>query len=353
MRCWGAEVLAARRAAVLLACGALVGTAAAQQVALAPSTAQRCLVREGAKGELPEYPLIAYKFAVPGRVKVALRFASPDTPPAVSVLVKEGSDEVIDSFVESVQRYARAYRVPCLRTDETPADLLIDFVFRPDERQVHWSVPEDEGAERRRAMIASLVHESGNKAPPYPYGAAKGGLEGRVLVRLLFEAADKAPVAEILTREQAGAGLSSRRTSRLLAKSLESWVTGYRMPAFQGRPFTTEIIFVYRMEGQAFGFKPGLTLPTLLPMVRDIGKQILDFDFERLACPFDVKLLYLRPLQPNSVAEIGSPDPARRPFLAWLADIELALPEPALDSVFADTAVITVPCMKIKLNPQE
>lgn len=345
--------MAGLRGLLALAACLLGGPAAAQQAVLEPSAAQLCLSHGGAKGEQPEYPLIAFKEGRPGRVTMALRFTGPNLRPAVTVLAKEGNAETIDSFVESVERFVRAYRVPCLAANAAPVELVFDFVFRPNDRQVHWRKPQDADADAQRVQLACLVHQSGEKGPAYPYDALRLNVQGRVLLRLRFEAADQPPVAEVLTREQAGAGLNSRRGLRLLAAPLEQWAAGYRLPCYQGRPLTTTLTFVYRIEGEAYGFKPGLTLPTLLPMVSGIARQRLDFDTTRMACPFDVQLQYLRPLQANWVAEVGSPDPARRPLLDWLAQIELKVAETALDSVFADTALITVPCMKINLNPQE
>ena len=55
----------------------------------------------------------------------------------------------------------------------------------------------------------------------------------------------------------------------------------------------------------------------------------------------------------DRVLEIGTHDPSRRPFLDWLRQSVLELPEPTLDSVFADTARFTVPCMKINLQPKD
>lgn len=322
---------------------------AAQQMALEASDAAKCLTPPAAERGAPEYPAKAFVLRDKGRVKVALAFTTPTTPPAVTVLEQEGDD----SFVDAVEAHVRDLRVPCHDGGVTPAELVFDYVFRPDDRQVHWSPPAEGNAAQRKAQLACVVHESGNKAPAYPENALRANVQGRVLVRLRYEAADQAPVAEFLSRLPAEGSVRARRAEATLVGPLQRWVTGYRMPCRQGRPISTVVVFVYRIEGEAFGFRPGLTLMSLLPMVRGIQQQRLAFDFNRMGCPFDLVWQYFQPALANKVGEVGSQDPARRPFLEWLAQVELDLPESSLVSVFGDEAKISVPCMKIDLHPKE
>lgn len=343
MRCAAATAVAALGLA-------LVVPVAAQQVTLEPSAAVLCLTpAAAAERGAPEYPFVAFKRGQPGRVKVALTFTAPQTRPAVEVMLQEGDDE----FVDAVKQHVRDYRVPCHDGGEAPVQLDFDFVFRPDDRRVHWSPPVDAGDAARRAQLACIVHESGQKAPAYPREALRQDVQGRVLVRLRYEAPDRPPVAEFLSHLGAEASARTRRAANLLSRPLEAWVAGYRMPCLQGKPITTTVTFVYVIDGSAYGFKPGLTLRTLLPLVRDIRKQALDFDFTRMGCPFDVQLQYRRPALPNRVGVVGSDDPARRPFLDWLAQVDFDLPDDTLNSIYGDTASFTVPCLKIKLQPQE
>lgn len=328
---------------------ALAWPVAAQQTTLEPSAAVLCLTPVAAERGAPEYPIVAFKHGQKGRVKVALSFTTPQTRPAVEVLLQEGDDE----FVDAVKQHVRNYRVPCHDGGETPAKLVFDFVFRPDDRQVHWSPPVDADHAQREAQLACVVHESGEKVPAYPPEAVRNEIQGRVLVRLRYEAPDRPPVAEFPSRPDADAGPRARRVAAVLTRPLEAWVAGYRMPCFQGKPITTTVAFIYRIEGTAYGFKPGLTLRTLLPMVRDIRQQRLEFDFTRMGCPFDVALEYRRPGMLNRVGEVGSHDPARRPFLEWLAHVDFDMPHNALSSIYGDTTTFTVLCLKINLQPQE
>lgn len=343
MRC-----AAAMAAAVLEL--ALAVPAAAQQVTLEPSAAVLCLTPAVAERGAPEYPFVAFKRGQTGRVKVALTFTTPQTRPAVDVVLQEGGDE----FVDAVKQHVRDFRVPCHDGGETPVKLVFDFVFRADDRQVHWSPPVDADDPARKAQVACIAHQSGRKAPEYPPGVLRAGYQGRVLMRLRFESPDQPPVIETFVRRGVGGGFAERNLERALVSHVEQWAAGYRMPCHQGQPIATTFTFVFNMlEDQVYGFKPDLPLMSVLSMVRDIRKQRLAFDFNRMGCPFDVALQYRRPVQPNLVGEVGSQDPARRPFLAWLASVDFDLPEEALSSIYGDTAHFTVPCLKIDLQPQE
>ncbi len=327
----------------------LAGPVQAQEVTLEPSATQRCLTPVAERRGAPDYPLRALKAETPGRVKVELVFDSADRGPEVTVLEQEGDD----TFVAAVKAHVRDYRVPCLGGREAPARLRIDFVFTPDMRRVLWSTPTDANSEQRKALLKCLRHESGEKAPIFPESARKAGVQGRVLARMRFTAPDQAPAIEVFSRPQA----------RLLARAISAWTQGYRMPCFSGEPLDTTWVFYFIFEGESYGFKGPMTLQQLLPAVRGIHTQTLNFDFTEMACPFDVRLSYRRPELPNVVGELApegtsaaasiSPNPTRRQFVDWLTTIELDVPPSALDSVFGDSVTLTIPCIKINLNPKE
>ena len=271
-------------------------------------------------------------------MKVELTFTAPDEAPTVDVLEKEGGAE----FVESVQKHVRTFRAPCLALADTPAALTIEFVFKPDARRAFWTEPVDSRAGKREAMLKCISHESKDKRPDYPISLADDGIQGSVLAQMRFVAPDSPPEVRVY----------SRPSARRLKNHVESWARGYRMPCHEGAPVETTWTFRFRFEGDHQGFKP-LTLRQLLGNVPGIGKQRLFFDFNTMACPFDVRLRYWQSQLPNLVAEMGDRQPSRRPFLNWLSGIELDLPSAALDAVFGDDVTITIPCTKIDLNPKE
>ena len=328
---------AVRRAALAPAV-ALPLLAQAQQVELEPSAASRCLQPPAAERGVPEYPFAAWKNQEKGTVKVELEFTTPDKRPRVAVLERDGPR----SLVDAVEEHVRSYRVPCLTAAETPSRLRIEFVFKPDDRRVAWSRPTDADSERRLTALRCVAHDSGKKLPAYPDDALRGQVQGRVLARLRFVAPDQPPEAEVF----------GQASAELLTRAIRRWVSGYRMPCLEGAPVEAIWTFVYRFEGEAFGFKP-LDLLQLMGVTKDIETQRLQMDTNTMACPFDVQFQYRQPFAKNFVGELGPTDPSRRPLLDWMQGIQLNLARRPMDTVFGDTTTISVPCAKINLKPKE
>ncbi len=332
----------------------LAPPAAAQQMTLEPSAAVSCLTpAAGARGA-PEYPFAAVKAGKAGRVKVALTFTTPQTRPHVAVLGQEGDEAFVEAFVDAVEQHVRDYRVPCHTGSDSPVRLLFDFHFLPDSRRVSWAAPVDETDALREGQLQCIVHNSGDKKPVYPMDAQRGGVQGRVLVRLRFEAPDRPPAVEVFPTPPPSNRSGDRRLTASLEDQAAQWVAGYRMPCQAGAPVSVVFTFVYTIEGMGgYGFKPGLSLADVLPLVRGIRQQTLDFDTQQMGCPFDVSLDYRQPAMANRVGELGPVNPARRPLIDWLSKSELEVPQKLLASFYGDTTTLHVPCLKIDLKPQE
>ncbi|MES2717919.1 MAG: hypothetical protein V4795_19280 [Pseudomonadota bacterium] len=335
----------------LLACAGLLlaaSGAVAQQAVLAPSAAVSCLSPAAAQRGVPAYPFQAFKDKRPGDVQVRLRFDGPTLAPTVTVLSQQGDA----SFVDAVRVHAATLRVPC-HDGGAPVELDFDFAFRPDDTPLP-PVPVDPADAERERQLQCLAHTSGRNMPVYPPAALRGNaVQGRVLAEMRFEAPDQPPATRLLPRIGGEAANPGRHETQVFLGPLRDWTAGYRMPCLSGRPITVRRTYVYVVEGESWGFKPGITLRELLPMVRNIGQQRLQFDFTQMQCPFDVRLEYFQPNLPNGVSVSGPPVPARQPFIDWLAQTQLDLPDKSLDAVYADVLKLTVPCLKIDLNPQE
>lgn len=329
---------AALQRAALVWVAALPWVVQAQQVDLLPSAVSQCLQPPAAQRGLPDYPFLAWKTGEKGRVKVELEFTTPTGRPKVRVLESEGPD----TLLEAVREHVRTWRVPCLTEAEGSARLVMDFVFTADSRRVQWSRPRDALGAEQAAMLRCVVHTSGRKFPEYPENAVRDELQGRVLARLRFVAPDQPPQAEVFARPKAA----------MLARTIEAWVAGVRMPCHTGGPVEALYNFAFRFEESAYGFKP-LDLLQLMAATRDIGKQTLVMDTREMGCPFDLQFHYYQPFSFNRVGEMGASNPARQPLLDWLEGIQLALPARTEDTVFGDSTTVSVPCIKIDLKPQE
>jgi hypothetical protein len=319
----------------LAACAAVPGWA--QQMILEPTPAAACLTTGDKEDAGPEYPFPQYKEGRPGRVLVELSFSGPDRAPGVKLLQLTGDDD----FVTAVERHARKLRVPCLAAGQS-ARLQQEYVFKTDDRQVYGAAPVDAAAARRRELASCVVHVSGEQSATYPVEALRANVQGRVLAALRFRSASEAPEVELFHRPAA----------RMLRRTVQGWSSGLRMPCFDGEEFSYTAVFQFNFVGEAAGFK-ALDLKSLLPGIEGICESGLVLDTTRMGCPFQVKLMYRQPHMPNVVTSVGDADPARWPLLKWLQGIKLALPDRALDTVFGDTADITVPCLKIDLKPKE
>jgi hypothetical protein len=279
------------------------------------------------------------KSGTPGRVKASATFSGNDWLPGPTIRIDllEGDD----AFEESVKTFLRKLRVPCLQRD-TQATLVFDFVFNPKTSKVHWYDPVDADDVGREQLLKCVVHERGEKAPGYPPSALRSQTQGRVWASVRFVAPDKAPEVK----------LHHRPSASLLAQSAERWLSGQRMPCLQGTPLDVEISFVFVLERDVYGFKP-LSLIQLMGNVKGIREQRVSFDTTSMGCPFDLKFTYRQPEASNRIGEVDERDPTRRPLMDWLAKAELDLRGAQLDSIYADTADVTVPCIKIDLKPKE
>lgn len=334
------------RAVLLLTAGLLAAQiAVAQPTSLEPSAAVLCLTPPTAERGVPEFPTAAYVLKLTGRVKVQLRFTGPALSPAVTVLEQAGDD----SFVGAVRAHVSTLRAPC-QSGEQPVDVVIDFVFRPDEPRPA-PRPQDAESARWEQMASCLTNPVAGTGPDYPAAALRRNLQGRVLAEMRFDAADRPPTVRLLPRTGGDAADQRRHPSEVFLEPLREWTAGYRLPCLQGAPITLVQTYVYRIEGDHFGFRPGLGLREVLAMVQGVRQQRLQFDFTTMGCPFDVSLRYRQPNLSNEVLELGNSAPARGPFLDWLREVRLDLPAKSLDAVYGDDLRFTVPCLKIDLIP--
>lgn len=322
---------------LLLAWAALLALpAAARELTLAPSPAA-CLSPPASERGTPEYPEFLWAGGTPGRVQVELIFTGSTSRPEVKILQSEGGAE----FVESVRRHVRDLRLPCLETADIPARVQIDFVFKPLERKGEVPAAMDPDRAEQERQLACVVNGA-SAIPAYPMEARRNGVQGRVVVDMRFVNADSPPEITLLARP----------ASKDFLPSVQRWAEQFRMPGHAGRPVQSRWTLVYRFAGdERYGF--GKTrLVELLGSIRGLESQRVNFDFNTMGCPFELRLQYLQPMRRNRVVQVSEPNPMRQAFVEWLEGAELKLTEAAQDAVFGDSVVLVVPCSKFDLQPR-
>jgi Gram-negative bacterial TonB protein C-terminal len=267
-----------------------------------------------------------------------LTFQRPDAAPSVKVIDEMGGRP----FVDSVRTFVEAYRVPCLEGGQS-ATLRQEFVFRPtDGRRAYFSPPIDADARRQERLRACIAHQSPKEQIQYPNEAAKRGEHGTVIVRLTFSDATSPPTITVLD------GVNSSALRRAAVSHAE----GHRMPCHEGAPVEYVQFYTYEFEGDARVRLNDMPLTSFLRNVKGIEQANAYFDFNTMACPFEVRLTLQQPFTANEVGELGTPNPERRFFIDWLRRRELNLDTKTLKAVIAQQTTIAVPCTILSLGNQ-
>ncbi len=311
--------------------------AAGPTVGPLPSAAERCLTRVPGSAELPDYPADLLALKADGALDVTLTFDAPGDAPAVSFEPSPRSRDL----QPSVRQYVAAYRVPCLFNGEM-AVLKQHYVFKYDNQKVSWLKVSDPASEANSNLARCLKLPTGQ--PRYPERASESGIQGRLTGLLHFRSADGDPEVEVL----------GGSNTRLLRAPIKDWLKYARLPCHpgDGKVYSSRVTFIYRMEGNAPTSLRDATLSAFLPQVKGIRQMPVRFDFNKMACPFDVKLGYWQPHFANAVGEVGEPQIERVEFLRWLQTLTLDLPNDLPYDVLGDRMTLSVPCGVLDLTVQ-
>lgn len=297
----------------------------------------RCL--QPAESELPPlaYPPEALVRKIEGLVRVRLTFKDATSPPDVEVFHVSGFAE----FAQLVKQRVAVYRLPCLKAGQGPVVATQEFRFSPDDgRKVSWGATRDVDIDRRLNACTER-DPSAPKNISYPQTAANKNQSGVVVARMTFVAADAPPKVEILT--DAG--------SRSLAARVTQYVEGFRLPCLSPEDFPLTTWQAYKfMISDVPGFTlKDVNLVQFLRAVEGFEDQKVNFNFDTMGCPFDVRLRLFQPYMKNEVGEVGERDPNRVEFIEWLKNVSLALPKERMRHVLSDTMTISVPCGVLSL----
>jgi hypothetical protein len=320
--------------AALFMC-ALPAAAQAADTALAPSPALACLTLPAGAADRPEYPEEALHRKEGGTVRVQLEFREPDRAPRVTLL-RRSDVRALDDVVTS---YVAQYRVPCMDTANGPVTLLREFAFDPDGRsRVMASAPRDGADPARATQLSCIRHTVAGSKPVYPRSSLRNQEQGVLLVNLRFAAPDQPPAVEYVAASP----------HRSLRNSVDDYAAGLRMPCLHRG--TVEMLSAYRfvLSGGARTVLRDSTLINFLRTGKDLAKPVF-FDFNKMSCPFDVRLTYSQPFARSVARQLDTTDPARAPLLEWLEGVTLKFSDAQQLEAFGQSMIVSVPCGRLDL----
>lgn len=268
-------------------------------------------------------------------MSVELTFKAGDRPPSVKVLNQYRPHFELE---EAVRDHVAMFRVPCMSAGAPPVTLRQDYVFiANDGRKVMSSQPRDLADGPRKERWSCLQHTWRETRPEYTDAMRREEIEGNVYVRLRFTRPDAPPDVTVLASSH-----------RKLEQSMRNFAADLRLPCMTTEAVAWNVVYKYRLEG---GRRFLLKDATLVDFLR-ASKPPLPaayFDFATMGCPFDVRLSYFQPHSRNAVGELENANPARQPFLDWLAGLQLNFSERGNTAVLGDAMTVSVPCGKLDL----
>lgn len=335
--------MSALRRALALTAGLVLGTAAwaeeapltqAQQAALA------CMTPDAAGRAALKFPRQPLAYEDGGTVSVELTFTAPDRPPEVEVLPQSPGQAVWNVLVSTVERHVRKFRVPCLAPGAASVTVRQDFVFSMEGDRGSLS-DEDWMGETAdhdtKRWKKCLKHIDPKAALEYSDQDRRQERQDNIWLKLHFNAPDRPPEIE----ELASLGTP-------LVRKTVTYVQGFRLPCLpEGERATLVHNYRYKMLGGDRLFLNDLGLVAFLSQVKDLPPA--QFKLDEMGCPFDVRLYYRMPTQPNLVRELGIVDERRKPLMNWLAGLTLKLSKTNNTKVLGENLKISIPCGSVDL----
>lgn len=295
-----------------------------------------CLTPAAADRRPLEYPEEALKFKIAGLVRVGLEFRRPDRAPKVTFLSRSG----YSSLDDAVEDYVSAYRLPCLRPETGSVEVEQEFSFSPfDGRPVVWVSPRAVGPD-----ISSPACRP--RTPQFPPSFPRQAMDHRVnagvvVLRMQFRGPTEPPTQTILYQSE----------ERSFGSEVERYARWIRLPCLKEEQSVSAVqVFSFRMDDAADYTLKDLGLGQFVSALDKLDQQHVQFDFNAMGCPFEVRLRLYQPAMENSVGEVEHSDPRRAEFLKWLGGVSLKLPRKALEQVLGDSMNITVPCTQLDLR---
>ncbi|CAN5160097.1 hypothetical protein BH11PSE10_BH11PSE10_08910 [soil metagenome] len=300
----------------------------------AATNALQCLKRRERPPQFPALDL-ERKLSTQGFLRAKLSFDRPDGAPKVEILANTANERMQDEVLD----YLGSYRLPCMKPGQAPIIAVQEFVFdalaSPEGKPLRLT---DESPK----VAACLVMP--RQAPVPPRNSLDRG-QTQVMIEARFAGAGAgAPEVKIVFSD----------ASNAVKKMVLDYLAEYRMPCrVEGdKPFAFQQHFFFAPENESkVAFKESqLPLRRFLPYIKGVAAEQVYFDFGSMACPFQVEWIFMQPVSPNEVRQLGSRDLNRTEFSAWLAGIQLAVSEHQGRQLLGSSIVIDVPCGVLDLR---
>lgn len=323
------------RIAALVALALAASGAAAQTEVAQKSDAQRlaCLVKSAKE---PVYPVRDKLDHATGGMRVLLKFTQPDAAPTVEVLFNSAREDMQDA----VYRYLRGYRLPCLTPADGTVNAVQEFSFSNIDRD---ATPLDASRGEGGTPMCIVM-------PRRDFAAYNGGfapLEVQHLVAVATFSGDGDQPPEVKFIYSTGDEKLERMVRERFAE--------YRMPCRKAgaAPQSFQQLFsMFPTDQTRYGWKQEVfSLVRFLGMTREPLKLQAHYDFNTMGCPFKVNYRVYGGSVPNEASVAGKPDPNKKPFLAWLAGLQLGFKnERQARNFFGTELQIEVPCTTLDLS---
>lgn len=327
-----ARDVSARALAVTILVAVSTSALAEGPVLESSESALRCLVAPSA--DKLRYDKEAIKEKIGGLVRVRLTFEGPDAAPEVEITYTSVDDELVATVLDRV----KSYRLPCLRSGDTPLVATQEFKFDPrDGRKVFWNGVVTQQEDSQKKLLHCLT--GAKNIVEYPLGARGVGV---VFANFTFTDPHLPPAVQIVFDGGNGA----------FAQAVREYSSSLRLPCMTqvDAPIKAFQQFRFLFEGSRLSRLEDTTVAAFVGAIEKPELQHVRFDFTTMSCPFEVLFILRQPYLPNDVGEVESPDPNRRDFVNWLRGVNLRLPERTLRQVLGDSMMITVPCAILDLT---
>lgn len=291
-----------------------------------------CLLPIAAERGVPTYPAVEWAEQRSATVKVKLTFNSATLPPKAEL----AGDKRFIGFENSVADYVSRYRLPCFVEGQAPIVTDQTFTFSYND---HQSVVYDNVGGNAERSHWKCVEQS---TPKYPISDRHVAAEGNVVLAFTFLKKDEEPKVDVIY------GARNRNLQAAAVRAAKNY--RYKCDIPDGEPVVAQQRFHFRLEGgKVFGLRD-LDLLTFLGSVEPTELGKVRFDFNEMACPFDLNVNLYRPYARNTLGQFGQPNAKRKPFMDWLAQLTMRLPLEAEPYLIGQSVKVSVPCMILDLT---